>query len=110
MFTDVDRSISLGFALNGTAWSRKQDTLGMAGVWNEISGLHQAFLAAGGTGITVGDGRLTYSPEQIAEVYYACSIWGKLRGTVDYQFVNHPAYNRERGPAHVFAARLHWEF
>jgi high affinity Mn2+ porin len=29
---------------------------------------------------------------------------------IDYQFVNHPAFNRDRGPVSVFGARLHWEF
>jgi high affinity Mn2+ porin len=30
--------------------------------------------------------------------------------TGDYQFVNNPAYNRQRGPVSVFALRLHAEF
>jgi high affinity Mn2+ porin len=30
--------------------------------------------------------------------------------SVDYQFINNPAYNRDRGPASVFAARLHSQF
>jgi high affinity Mn2+ porin len=30
--------------------------------------------------------------------------------TFDYQFVVNPAYNRDRGPASVFAVRLHTQF
>jgi high affinity Mn2+ porin len=28
----------------------------------------------------------------------------------DYQFVNHPAYNRDRGPVSILGARLHMQF
>jgi high affinity Mn2+ porin len=27
--------------------------------------------------------------------------------TADYQFIGNPAYNRDRGPVSVFAARVH---
>jgi len=30
--------------------------------------------------------------------------------TLDYQFVNHPAYNRDRGPVSIFGFRAHGEF
>ncbi|MGO9506070.1 MAG: hypothetical protein ACLPXZ_01550 [Mycobacterium sp.] len=29
---------------------------------------------------------------------------------LDYEFVGHPAFNRDRGPVSVFAMRLHWEY
>jgi high affinity Mn2+ porin len=30
--------------------------------------------------------------------------------TGDYQFVDNPGYNRDRGPVNLFALRLHAEF
>ncbi|WP_372341156.1 carbohydrate porin, partial [Escherichia coli] len=30
--------------------------------------------------------------------------------TLDYQFVINPAYNKDRGPVHVFGIRGHVEF
>ncbi|MBC7424097.1 MAG: carbohydrate porin, partial [Ferruginibacter sp.] len=30
--------------------------------------------------------------------------------TADYQFVQNPAYNNDRGPAHIFAIRGHVQF
>ncbi|HXW31186.1 MAG TPA: hypothetical protein VEK55_17635 [Xanthobacteraceae bacterium] len=30
--------------------------------------------------------------------------------TFDYEFVDHPGYNADRGPANIFAARAHCEF
>ena len=54
------------------------DTFGIAGVVNGISGEHQAFLNAGGLGILIGDGMLPHpGPEQIIETYYSfpLSFW-----------------------------------
>jgi high affinity Mn2+ porin len=30
--------------------------------------------------------------------------------TFDYQWIDNPAYNRDRGPVSVFAVRLHAQF
>jgi len=30
--------------------------------------------------------------------------------TADYQVINNPAYNRQRGPVSVFSLRLHAQF
>ncbi len=107
VFADVDRTATLGLSLKGELWGRAQDTLGLAGVLNGISGEHRAFLAAGGTGILAGDGRLTYGLEKIIETYYDFQIWRTIHGALDYQFINDPAYNRDRGPVSVLGARLH---
>ena len=59
----------------------------------------------------IGDGQLPhYSRENIAEVFYQCKLLYNLWATLDYQFVDHPAYNADRGPVHVFSARAHIEF
>jgi high affinity Mn2+ porin len=109
-FTDVDRTASVGAGVKGGAWSRPDDTVGVAGVLNGISSSHQRFLAAGGTGILVGDGTLTYAGEKIIEAYYDVQLRKWLHVALDYQFVADPAYNSDRGPVSVFGARLHWEF
>jgi high affinity Mn2+ porin len=33
-----------------------------------------------------------------------------LTATLDYQFINNPAYNADRGPVHVFSGRLSARF
>jgi len=106
-FTDIDRSGQLGLSLKGGGWGRPDDTVGLAGVINALSGAHAAFLAAGGLGILVGDGRLNYATEDIFEGYYRWQIVKPLSLTADYQFVANPAYNRDRGPVSIFALRLH---
>jgi high affinity Mn2+ porin len=109
-FTDIDASVSLGASLKGGRWSRAADTVGLAAVMNLISKAHQDFFAAGGTGILVGDGRLSYGPESILEAYYALGIADPLALTLDYQFVVNPAYNSDRGPVSIFAARARVPF
>ena len=83
---------------------------GLAGIVNEISGVHQAFLNAGGLGILVGDGQLPNpGREKILETYYELAI-SSWRVTFDYQFITNPAYNRDRGPVSVIGVRLHSQF
>lgn len=108
-FTDVDRTASAGISMKGEAWRRAGDTAGAAVVVNGISAVHRQFLAAGGLGILIGDGRLNYGTEQIVETYYSFSTRWNVAVSPDFQFVNHPAYNRARGPAWIYALRFHWE-
>lgn len=111
-FTDIDRTVALGGSLKGSVWGREPDRVGLAVVVNGISAAHRAYLAAGGVGVLVGDGRLPHAgDEQILETYYAWRPLGPaLTLTFDYQHVVNPAYNRDRGPANAFALRLHGEF
>ncbi|MGD0209197.1 MAG: carbohydrate porin [Verrucomicrobiota bacterium] len=110
MFSDMDYTATAGISIKGESWHRPDDTFGFAGVLNGISKVHQEFLAAGGTGILAGDGNLNYGWERILETDYDFKIWKTIHATVDYQFITDPAFNRDRGPVSVFAARLHWEF
>lgn len=110
-FTDVDRTLAVGTTIKGKGWGRPDDVLGIAGVINGISNVHQRFLAAGGLGILVGDGQLPHpGPEQIVEAYYDVVLAKPLHLSVDAQFIKNPAYNRVRGPVPVGGVRLHAEF
>ena len=110
-FTDIDRTVSAGVSINGKQWSRPDDTIGIAGVVNGISGVHEAFLNDGGLGILIGDGQLPNPGlEQIAEMYYSYALSATSRLTFDYQFIANPGYATERGPVNVFAGRYHAAF
>lgn len=110
-FTEIDRTVSAGLALQGGAWQRAADTLGLAVISNGISGARERYLNAGGLGFLVGDGKLPHpGPEQILETYYSAAIMPHASLSVDYQWINHPAYNRDRGPVSVVAVRLHAQF
>ena len=98
-FTDIDRTVAAGLSVSGKLWARPDDTIGVAGVLNGISGVHQAFLNAGGLGILVGDGQLPHPGlEQIVETYYSYALTPSTRVSVDYQLIVNPAYNTDRGP------------
>ena len=109
-FTDVDRTATAGLSLKGTRWHRPEDTVGLAAVVNGISAVHRQYLAAGGLGITVGDGALDYRSERVVEAYYNWRIAKPFQLTFDYQFAQNPAYNHVRGPVDLFALRFHTEF
>ena len=109
-FSDIDRTAAAGLVLAGKSWGRPDDTVGLAGVINGISGVHQAYFNAGGLGILIGDGMLPHpAPEQIVEAYYQLPV-SFFKLTLDYQFIVNPAYNSDRGPASVVAARMHAQF
>ena len=110
-FTDIDRTLSAGLSLNGRRWGRASDAVAIGAVVNAISPIHEQYLAAGGLGILVGDGQLPHpGPETILETYYDAGFGAQVNMTLDYQFVDNPAYNTDRGPASVFALRLHAQF
>jgi high affinity Mn2+ porin len=110
-FTDVDQSLSTGLSLKGTTWQRAQDTVALALMENKISGEREAYLNAGGLGILVGDGKLPHpGPENILETYYSAAMSSHFALTFDYQWIDHPAYNRDRGPVSVYAVRFHAQF
>ena len=109
-FTEIDRSFSIGISLNGSNWKRDGDKLGLAYVGNGISKNHRTYLQLKGYGFIIGDGNLNYGIENIIELYYTYHIPGLyLSLSPDYQFVLHPAYNKDRGPVHIVALRLHFE-
>ena len=51
-----------------------------------------------------------YGPEKIVETYYSLPISDTARLSFDYQRVVNPAYNKDRGPVSLFAARVHIQF
>ena len=108
-FTEIDRTFSLGLSIRGDKWNRANDVIGITGVANAISKDHKEFLKSGGYGFIIGDGYLNYGYESIIEGFYDARILNFLWASFDYQYVNNPGYNKDRGPAHVFAIRVHVE-
>ena len=110
-FTDIDRTVAGGVSTAGKQWGRPDDTVGLAGVINGISGVHEAFLNDGGLGILIGDGQLPNPGlEQIIEAYYSYALTSSTRLSFDYQLIVNPAYATERGPVNVFSGRIHSAF
>jgi high affinity Mn2+ porin len=109
-FTEVDRMASLGLSLKGASWGRPDDVVGLGGVIAGLGKDHRDYLAAGGIGGFLGDGRLSYAPEQVVEIYYLVGLTKNIFLTGDYQFIDHPGFNSDRGPISVGSFRFHFEF
>lgn len=110
-FTEIDQTLTAGIKMEGDRWKRPDDYIGVAGALNGISKIHRQFLNDGGYGFIIGDGKLPhYGHEGILEIFYETCFWKSLYVTADYQFINHPAYNKDRGPVNVFSLRTHVEF
>lgn len=109
-YTEVDQTASFGGDYNGGQWRRSDDKFGIAFVSNAIKKDHQNYLANGGLGFLLGDGRLNYGRENIEESYYNWHIRSGLFGAVQVTHIDHPGYNRDRGPVWVPGARIHVDF
>lgn len=109
-FTEVDRHFSVGAQVSGVHWGRANDRLGLAGVREGIVAVHRSYLAAGGVGFLLGDGRLTYGPEQILEAYYRLQAGPYIQLSSDLQSIRNPGYNRDRGPALVGSLRANFRY
>ena len=112
-FTDVDRTVAGGLSLAGKQWGRPDDTVGLAGVVDGITGVHiRPISMPAVSGILIGDGQLpNYGPRADHRgVLQLRDHRHRRRLPFDYQFIANPAYNTQRGPVNVFAGRLHTQF
>jgi high affinity Mn2+ porin len=109
-YTEVDQTVLAGVGAQGSKWRRKLDRAGLAFISNGISRDHQQYLALGGLGFLLGDGKLNYGRENIVEGFYTLHLWRGVFSGLDLQHINNPGYNRDRGPVLAVALRLHVEF
>jgi high affinity Mn2+ porin len=108
-FTEVDGSLSTGFLIKGGSWGRNEDAIGLSLMRNTLSDERRRFLEAGGISFFIGDGALSYRSEAIFEGYYSLNIGKGVWLTADYQRIQNPAFNADRGPIDVYAIRFHTE-
>ncbi len=109
MFTPIDATFVAGLVLKGRCWCRPDDTVGLAAACDGLAGPHQGYLASGGLDFNIGDGALNYGLEETLETFYNLQIRKGIFFATDLQWINNPAYNRDRGPVVVITGRLHLE-
>jgi hypothetical protein len=109
-YTEVDQTLAGGLGVSGAMWRRRFDRAGVAFVSNAICKDHQKYLADGGVGFLLGDGKLNYGRENIVETYYTAHLWRGIYVAPGLQYIVNPGYNRDRGPVLVPSFRLHTEF
>lgn len=110
MFTEIDQSLSGGTLIDGKFWKRQNDKIGLAFSFNGLSEEHKEFLKKGGYGFIIGDGKLHYGIETNLEVFYKIYLTNFIQVSCFYQFVNNPAYNKDRGQVNIYSIRTHIEF
>jgi hypothetical protein len=109
-YTEVGQTILFGGDYSGHSWHRLNDKVGAAFVSNAIKRDHQNYLHYGGLGFLLGDGTLNYGRENIVEWYYNAHLWRGLYSAVGGTYIDHPGYNRDRGPVYVTTVRMHIDF
>lgn len=109
-YTEVDQTVEVCGDYNGAQWGRPNDKVGLAFVSNAIKKGHQQYLADGGLGFMLGDGKLNYGRENIEESYYDMHVLRGLYFAFDVQHIADPGYNRDRGPVWVEGLRAHIAF
>jgi high affinity Mn2+ porin len=112
VFSESDRSLSGGLQLAGNMWHRPMDRFGIAGLMDGLSEDHEQYLAAGGIGFLIGDGRLRYGTENIVEMYYRFQVpiltFAQISPAI--QHIDHPAYNEDRGPVYIYTIRVNLHY
>lgn len=109
-YTEVDQTVLVGVDYRGDQWSRRNDKVGVAFVSNAIKRDHQNYLADGGLGFLLGDGRLNYARENTVEAYYNLHVYRGQYFALGGSYIDNPGYNRDRGPIWVPSVRAHVDF
>lgn len=109
-YTEADRHLSVGAQVSAVHWRRAEDRFGIAYAIQGLATLHKRYLAAGGLGLLLGDGKLNYGPEQILELYYRIQLGRYVQISPDFQYIWNPGYNHDRGPSQVYGLRLHLSY
>jgi hypothetical protein len=111
-FTEADRHVSGGLQLAGTVWHRPRDRVGFGAAIDGLSKDHEDYLAAGGAGFLLGDGRLRYGTENIIEWYYRFEVphatFVQLSPAI--QHIQNPGYNEDRGPLYIYTVRINLHY
>ena len=106
-YTEVDRQASMGLQVSGVNWGRSDDRFGIGVAADGLTGSHRHYLAEGGIGMLIGDGALSYGLEEVCEAYYRIQLGRFVQLSPDFQYIENPGYNRDRGPVKVYGMRLH---
>jgi hypothetical protein len=109
-YTEVNHSVQAGGDVQAGLGKRPLDRVGVAFVSNGLSPAHRDYLRLGGLGFLLGDGTLRYGRENIVETYYTAHLWRGVWAAAGLQHIDHPGYNRDRGPVFVKMLRCHVDF
>ncbi len=109
-YTSTDRSASFGLLAKGSLWGRPSDVTGAGYNLGWISKSHSEYLGLGGIDGFVGDGRINPAPERAFDAFYSVNYRKSFWLSGDYQRVDNPGFNSDRGPANILSVKVHGEF
>ena len=109
-YTSTDRSLTGGVVAKGGLWSRPQDAAGIGYNAGWISSSHARYLGMGGVDGFVGDGAIHAGPEEVLDAFYTMNYHKSYWLSGDYQRIDNPGFNRDRGPVNIFSVKIHGEF
>jgi len=109
-FDEIERTIAIGLSAAPVMLHRPNDRIGLAIVDNGAAAVHRQYFASGGYGFMLGDGRLRYGAEHLADGYYSWQVASLVAFTVEAQRFVNLAFNRDRGPVAVYGARVHVQY
>ncbi len=107
-----NQALAAGAEINGGAWGRGGDTVGLAASWlNSSSDYRQR----GGSGDLTGDGSGTFSylpagTEKLAEIYYRYHISPQFDLSPDLQWIVRPGANPEAKAIKILGLRANLNF
>jgi high affinity Mn2+ porin len=93
-------------------WHRPTDRFGLGAAMEGLSEDHEQYLAHGGFGFMIGDGKIRYGTENVVEAYYRFQppFLSFMQITPAIQHIDHPAYNEDRGPLYVYTIRVNLHY
>jgi hypothetical protein len=94
----------------GSLWGRPSDVTGAGYNLGWISKSHSEYLGLGGIDGFVGDGRINPAPERAFDAFYSVNYRKSFWLSGDYQRVDNPGFNSDRGPANILSVKVHGEF
>lgn len=101
--TVFDRALTSGVEINGDAWRRGADAVGVALARLQANAAWQSWALA-------QDGIERSSGEQIAELYYRFRVNGQWELSVDYQRISTPGAQRDADAVNAFGLRSQLTF
>lgn len=109
-YDEVDNTLAAGVVMRGARWRRPFDRVGVGTASNGLSSAHARFLANGGTGMMLSDGRLRYARENVMEAFYTVHVKRGVYLSPSLQWIMNPGMNRDHGSALIAGWRTHVEF
>ena len=105
-YTEVDRSASMGLQVSGRNWGRPGRPFRHRRCGRRAFRLSQALSRGRGHRHAHRRRGPQLRPRRVFETYYRIQLGRFVQLSPDFQYIQNPGYNRDRGPVKVYGMRL----